>query len=163
MVRRATKGDAAGMAAFTAALQAEQLDTVRRRTPTTEAFEISEIETAEANGRAFILVAVAQDEVVGMLGLWATQEPHKRHAARFGVSVRKDWRRKGVGRELVQAAIRDAKSWPHFCRMELECTPNNEPAIRLYRSLGFQVEGCCRKSTNLGNGPQDMLLMSLVW
>jgi putative acetyltransferase len=163
IIRRATKSDAAGMVAFTASLQAEQLDTVRKRAPTTEAFESSEIEEAEANGRAFFLIGEARNEIVAILGLWAGKGEHDRHSARFGLAVRKEWRRRGLGRRLIENAISEAKTWPHFCRIELECTLTNESAIRLYESLGFQREGVRRKSTDMGRGPQDMLLMSLVW
>ena len=45
-----------------------------------------------------------------------------------------------------------------------------EPAARLlgateavYESLGFVLEGRKRKSLDLGNGPEDMLVMAMVW
>ena len=163
IIRRAIGGDALGMAAFSASLQAERLDTVRRRAATTEEFERSEIEAAAKHGRAFILVAESQNAIVGTLGLWAGNENHERHAARFGVSVRKEFRRRGIGRRLIETAISETKNWPGFCRIELECTLNNAGAIRLYESLGFEREGIRRKGTDMGRGPQDMLLMSLVW
>jgi putative acetyltransferase len=52
-------------------------------------------------------------------------------------------------RQLIELAIAEAKKWPEFCRIELECTLNNEGAIRLYESLGFQREGVRRKSANM--------------
>ena len=90
-IRHAIKSDAAGVAAFTADLQAEQLDTVRTRARATEAFESSEIEAAEAHGRALFFIGEAQNEVVAILGLWAGKEENECHAARFGLAVRKSF------------------------------------------------------------------------
>lgn len=163
VIRRAMTSDAAGIAAYTARSLAENPETIRRRLPTTEADERREIEEAEANGRAFILIAVAGETVIGQLGLWAGTEPHNRHTARFGVSVDRDWRRRGIGRRLLETAISEAKTWPDFCRIDLECSPGNHAAIRLYESLGFTVEGRMRKARNFGAGPKDSLVMALVW
>ena len=162
-IRRSTKDDAAGMAAFLSALQAENLDTICRRDPPSEGEVRALLEKAAADGRSFFLVATSVDEIVGLLDLWAGENSHTRHSAKFGVSVGKYWRGRGVAKELTEAAIREAKLWPHFCRIELECAAHNEGAIYLYESLGFVTEGRKRKSMDLGNGPEDMLLMALVW
>lgn len=162
-IRRVTTADAAGMSAFLTALQAENLDTICRRAPPTEDEVHASVEKADADGRSFFLVATSCGEIVGLLDLWAGENGHSRHSARFGVSVGKYWRGRGVARELTESAIREVKLWPHFCRIELECAAHNESAIYLYESLGFVTEGRKRKSMDLGRGPEDMLLMALVW
>jgi RimJ/RimL family protein N-acetyltransferase len=162
-IRRATTADAAGMSAFLTALQAENLDTICRRAPPTEDEVCALVGKAAADGRSFFLVATSAGEIVGLLDLWAGENGHSCHSARFGVSVGKYWRGRGVARELTESAIREVKLWPHFCRIELECAAHNESAIYLYESLGFVTEGRKRKSMDLGRGPEDMLLMALVW
>ena len=59
--------------------------------------------------------------------------------------------------------VLQARGWPDFCRLELECVPWNAPAIRLYESLGFEHEGRRVKGVNLRGTPEDMLLMALTW
>jgi putative acetyltransferase len=86
-----------------------------------------------------------------------------RHLGRIGLSVTRDLRGRGIGRRLLQAAIDQARGWPGFCRLELECVPWNTPAIRLYESLGFLHEGRRVKGVNLRGTPEDMLLMALTW
>jgi RimJ/RimL family protein N-acetyltransferase len=162
-IRRATPADAAGMAAFLSALQAENLDTICRRAPPTEDEVRASVQKAAADLRSFFLVAASGDEIVGLLDLCACENGHSRHCVRFGVSVGKYWRGRGVARELTESAIREVKLWPNFCRIELECAAHNESAIYLYESLGFVTEGRKRKSMDLGRGPEDMLLMALVW
>jgi RimJ/RimL family protein N-acetyltransferase len=162
-IRRSTKDDAVGMAAFLSALQAENLDTICRRDPPSENEVRALLDKVAADTRSFFLVATSDDEIVGLLDFWAGESSHSRHSAKFGVSVGKYWRGRGVAKELTEAAIREAKLWPHFCRIELECAAHNEGAIYLYESLGFVTEGRKRKSMDLGNGPEDMILMALVW
>ena len=162
IIRPAVSGDAAAMAAYVAALQAEHLRTISRRPPPTEEEERAFIARAEANERALILVAADGDKIVGMLDMWAGAGQGDRHVAGFGVSVAAPWRGRGIGRMLVQQAVAAAWKWPGLCRIELECAPHHHSAIRLYESIGFQIEGRKRKSIDLGNGPEDMLVMAMV-
>jgi ribosomal protein S18 acetylase RimI-like enzyme len=163
IIRRATSADAEAMAALLASIQEENLDTIRRSSPRSEAEQRELLEGVDAKGRAFFLVAVSVGEVIGLLDLWGGEKPYNCHAARFEVSVHKFWRGRGVAKDLTEAAVREARLWPNFCRIELECAAHNDSAIHLYESLGFVTEGRKRKSMDLGKGPEDMLLMALVW
>ena len=57
------------------------------------------------------------------------------------MAVRADWQGKGIGTALMQAAIDLADKWMNLSRLELEVYTDNEPAIRLYKKFGFQIEG----------------------
>jgi RimJ/RimL family protein N-acetyltransferase len=144
------------------ALADENLDTVSGLRPTT-AQEVEFIEKAERNGRAFILIALDVDKVIGVLDLWAGESPINRHAGRIGTSVLASHRRKGIGRRILDSAIHEAKNWADFHRIELEVVPWNEPAIRLYESAGFTTEGIKRKAAILGGRAVDLVQMALVW
>jgi RimJ/RimL family protein N-acetyltransferase len=152
IVRPAITSDAAAMADYVAALQAERLRTISRRPPPTEEEERTLIAKAEANDRALILVAADGDKIVGMLDIWAGAGQGDRHVARFGVSVSEDWRGHGIGRALIERAVAAAWKWPGLCRIELECVPHHHSAIRLYESIGFGVEGRKRKSMTWAAG-----------
>jgi putative acetyltransferase len=163
VIRRAHIGDAAVLAAYMSALVAEQLDTISQRPVPTVEEEADFIRRVETSERAFILLAMDGDEAVGMLDLRAGTSPARRHSGQLGLSVAKDWRGRGIGRRMVERAIRLAGEWPGFCRIELECVPWNTRAIRLYQSMGFVVEGRKRKAIDLRGQPEDDLLMALVW
>ena len=96
---------------------------------------------AETTEDTIRLVACAGDEVVGNLTLWTFPAPRRRHACSLGMAVRDDWQGKGVGTALMQAAVDLAEKWLAITRIELEVYVDNEPAIRLYKKFGFQVEG----------------------
>jgi RimJ/RimL family protein N-acetyltransferase len=163
VVRHARIDDARGMVDYMTALIAERLDTVSLRTPPTVEDEREWVTHANLSERMFILVAVRGERIIGMLDLSAGERPDSRHAGRFGMSVAKAWRARGVGRQLLAAAIEETRGWPGFCRIELECVAWNAAGIRLYESLGFVLEARKTKAVNLRGRPEDMLLMALTW
>ena len=163
VIRPARTDDAEIMVAYMTALTAEGLDTISVRVPPNLEDEREFVLRSKVSERILILLAFADDKLVGMLDLSAGQRPSDRHAGRFGMSVAKAWRGRGVGRKLLTAAIEETRSWPGFCRIELECAPWNQAAIALYERLGFELEGRRRKALNLRGRPEDMLLMALTW
>jgi putative acetyltransferase len=97
---------------------------------------------AEPPEGMFSLVACAEGEVVGQLGLHTfPNHPRRRHVGQIGMAVRDDWQGKGVGTALMQAAVDLADKWLNLTRLELEVFTDNAPAIRLYEKFGFAIEG----------------------
>ena len=163
VVRRAREDDAAAMADYMAALTAERLETITPREAPSVEDERDWVLQAGFAERGMILVAEAKGQVIGLLDFWGGERPDNRHAGYFGMSVAKAWRGRGVGRRMLQSVIEEARDWPGFCRIELECVVWNAPAIGLYESLGFKVEGRMVKAINLRGKPEDMLVMALTW
>jgi len=162
-IRQATVDDARAMVAYMGDLVGEGLDTIAIRTAPRLEDQREFIERARLASRAAIWLALDGSTVVGLLDVWGGERADLRHLARVGLSVARDLRGRGVGRRLLRAAIDQARTWPDFCRLELECVPWNAPAIRLYESLGFAHEGRRVKGVNLRGTPEDMLLMALTW
>ena len=93
----------------------------------------------------YLLVATIAGEVVGNLGLHSvSKSPRRRHVGTVGVVVRDDRQGRGVGSELVKAAIELSDGWLNFQRLELWVYCDNVAAIALYRKFGFAMEGTCR-------------------
>ncbi|MBB3950976.1 GNAT family N-acetyltransferase [Aureimonas jatrophae] len=99
------------------------------------------------NGSADItsLVAEWDGRIVGNLGLWR-QQGRRSHVGRIGMGVHDDFTGRGIGRQLLMAAIEVADDWLGLLRLELSVNVDNAPAIRLYESCGFETEGCERRS-----------------
>jgi ribosomal protein S18 acetylase RimI-like enzyme len=86
-------------------------------------------------------LAWAGEQVVG----WCDAIPHwadgLAHRAQFGMGVRRAWQRQGLGRQLAERVIAQARASGKVDRIDLEVRADNHPAIRLYESLGFRLEG----------------------
>lgn len=97
-----------------------------------------------------MLVAVADEEVVGMCGLHTNANPRRAHAAMVGMTVHADWHGRGVGTALLEQTVSLADNWLHLLRLELTVFTDNLPAIKLYRKFGFVIEG-----THIGEALRD--------
>lgn len=150
------------MTAFMTALATEGLDTVSRQKPPTPEKERAFIAAAAASN-AVILIALEGATIVGLLDAWPGGKPFNKHVCHFGMSVARTHRRQGLGRRLVLAAIEQCRSWQDVCRLELEIVPWNTPAIALYQSLDFVIEGRKSKAINLRGEPEDLIVMALTW
>ena len=91
------------------------------------------------------LVACVREEVVGHLALMVYACPRTRHSAHFGIAVRDDWQRRGVGTALMQAALDLADNWLNLTRLDLRVYVDNTRAIALYEKFGFEREGTHRR------------------
>lgn|SRR5574338_799496 len=94
-----------------------------------------------ANRLARYVVARAEpgdgsEQVVGFAGIWLMVD--EAHITTFGVHP--DWRRRGVGRRMMQRLLELAVELGAR-RMTLEVRVGNEAAKALYRGYGFNVAG----------------------
>jgi putative acetyltransferase len=88
------------------------------------------------------LLAFAGKELVAMANLHIQQPSLRRsHVRGLGIAVAPEWQGRGVGRKLMVRLLDWADNWGAVLRVELWVHVDNEPAIALYRSLGFVEEG----------------------
>ena len=88
---------------------------------------------------AATFVAEAEGEVVGLIALYENDDG----GAELGMLVAKDWRRHGVGRSLLEAAVAWARSRA-LARLVLDVFARNDGAIAFYRGFGFVGDGRTR-------------------
>ncbi len=119
---------------------------------TDEAWRASFVSGARAR---VVFVAECGGEICGYIALSAVGGV----AEVENVAVAKVTRRRGVARELMQLGIRWARQDACAERMELEVRASNEPALRLYRSLGFEDEA--RRIEYYGDPQEDAVLMGM--
>ncbi len=89
------------------------------------------------------LLAVAGGVLVGIAGL-DRYSGRRGHVGSIGMGVHDDWTGRGVGRRLLGELVDLADGWLGLKRIELTVYTDNAPAIALYRSFGFAVEGTHR-------------------
>ena len=96
------------------------------------------------NALNYILVALAAGDIVGHAGLHGNENPRRAHVWMLGMSVRDDWHNRRVGTRLMETLIDLADNWLGALRLELTVFCDNEPALKLYRRFGFEIEGTHR-------------------
>jgi RimJ/RimL family protein N-acetyltransferase len=116
--------------------------------------------TVAAN--SLYLVAEHDGAIIGQLTLEGGKKRAIHHTAILGITVAEEWRGRGVGRRLIETAIAYARQSGVIRRIELQVLARNEPAIHLYRRLGFEIEGTRRRAVFRDGEYRDDLIMALL-
>ncbi len=111
-------------------------------------------------GDAAVFVAEAPEGIVGRLSVARDSHPASHHVADLGVMVAAGHRRRGIGRALLDEAVRWARA-SGVKKLELHVFPHNTPAIALYEQFGFVREGYRRAHYRRGREYVDAILMAL--
>ncbi|MGH7045969.1 MAG: GNAT family N-acetyltransferase [Stellaceae bacterium] len=109
--------------------------------------------------RAAVFGAEDREELLGIAGFFAREgrkEAHK--GVLWGMYVRPKARTSGIGRRLVEAVIEHARKNVEV--LQLTVVKGNEPARRLYASLGFVEYGVERNSLKWNGRYWDEILMA---
>ena len=89
-----------------------------------------------------LLGAFVEHELVGIVGLSLEPREKARHKATlFGMYVADSHRHAGLGYQLVQAALEEARRHSFLRLVQLTVTAGNDPAVRLYQRCGFVLYG----------------------
>lgn len=141
VVRRAEPSDAEGIAA-TFRSRGASLGTLQNPYPSVAHW--TERLNRNSPTLTYVLVALVDGEIVGHAGLHGNENPRRFHAWHLGMSVRDDWHGRGVGTRLMEALLDLADNWLGAIRIELTVYSDNQPALKLYRKFGFEMEGTHR-------------------
>lgn len=108
---------------------------------------------------AVVLGAFRDGDLAGIVGFLAAEGPKRRHKGMlFGMYVRLQARRGGVGRRLVEAALELAAQSVEL--VQLVVVKGNAPAVRLYDSMGFVEYGLETHALKIDGRYYDDILMA---
>jgi len=111
---------------------------------------------------SFLLGAFAEGRLVGSCGLARESGLKDRHKAFiWGVYAAPEARGRGVGRALMDEAIRRAKATEGLEQLILAVAAQNDAARGLYAALGFETYGREPRALKLGDRYVDEDLMVL--
>ena len=126
----------------------------------TETTALTEVFLRNMGSDDHVLVAELKGKVVGMAGIHLLKSARQRHSAFLGMMVRTEYQGHGIGRSLMENLLELADNWLMLVRIELEVTTDNERAITLYQSFGFEVEGKKKYAIIKDGKYADLLLMA---
>lgn len=84
------------------------------------------------------------------------------HVGLLGIIVKRKYRDLGIGRNLIDIAIRESKHLNHKEKIILSCFSNNERAKHLYKKLGFRIIGIRKNQFYIDSNYYDEKLME-IW
>lgn len=160
LLRPARLADAEPLARLYAAVRAEGRWLITPPTAISapsEAFFIAELIRAE---EAAVLVAEADEQVVGNALVMSDRDVSSRHVGVLSITVAEAWRDVGIGTALV-AATQDWVRRRGLSRLALSVFPDNARAIAVYTRAGFVREGIRRRQFRQADGTyRDELMMA---
>lgn len=109
------------------------------------------IEEDTHNSRNLFLVAEVQGRLAGFARCEGSGLSRLAHRAEFGVGVLQEFWDYRMGRNLLEVTIQWADA-AGLEKLTLQVLETNHKALRLYTSLGFEIEGVLRKDKRLADG-----------
>ena len=124
------------------------------------------------NMRSFVLdnikrgspefVVVSAGEVVGWCDVLPKERPTYAHGGVLGMALLPPFRGQRIGADLIQRSLDAARAFG-LHRVELTVRENNTSAVKLYKKVGFEVEGLLRDAVQVDGVYENVILMSVLF
>lgn len=109
-----------------------------------------------------MLLAIVDGKIVGIGTISSSHIIKSRHSGELGIVVAQEYQGKGIGTSIIQQLIDWAKGNEVTTRIQLDTRTDNELAVKLYQSFGFEIEGCLKNSTLLDGKYYDLYVMGMM-
>jgi RimJ/RimL family protein N-acetyltransferase len=103
------------------------------------------IEAINKKDNSIMIIALLNDEIVGITSFRGEERNRLRHTGEFGLTVRKPYWNLGIGGILLGFLIEWAKDTGIIRKIDLLVRIDNENAIKLYEKYGFKQEGIIKR------------------
>lgn len=121
--------------------------------------QLKMIENLEKKTNSIILVAEAENELIGYMFILGGGANRQKHAAYIVVGILKEHRGKGVGTDLFNKMEQWALSH-NMHRLELTVIIDNSAGVSLYNKMGFEIEGIKKDSLLIDGKYHDEYYMA---
>lgn len=110
--------------------------------------------------RSAIFIAEFEEHIIGSCALHLNKSRRISHRADLGISLLKDFWGNGIATRLAETVIDYAKII-ELKKLELTVRVDNERGIKLYKKLGFDIEGTIRSYFYIDNNYYDAFIMGI--
>lgn len=115
---------------------------------------------AESENQMYVL-GLIDDILVSALFFDGGSRPRLRHVGEFGMTVRKDHWRRGIGQVMLQVLTTWAESSGVVRKIDLRVRADNIGAIRMYERSGFKHQGLITNEMLVNGTLYDVCVMGL--
>jgi RimJ/RimL family protein N-acetyltransferase len=120
-----------------------------------------DIEKGIEEGCAFFIRTLADDQVIGFVGLWDTSWKHGDAELGIAIGDREYWG-KGFGTDAMRLILRYGFTEMNLERITLGVFDYNKRAIRTYEKTGFILEGRMRQAVHRDGSRADIVYMGIL-
>ncbi|MDO4667114.1 MAG: GNAT family N-acetyltransferase [Streptococcus sp.] len=106
----------------------------------------------ETSVNQLYLLLFLRDKIAGVVSITADFHERIRHIGQLFMVVKKEFWGYGLGRILLEEALNWAQDSGVLRRLELTVQVRNQRAVRLYSSLGFEIEATQKRGAYLTEG-----------
>jgi RimJ/RimL family protein N-acetyltransferase len=146
IIRKINDGDSAGFLNMLVKLDSETKNMMYEpgeRNTSIEEMKVSIADMYASN--SLVLIAEEEGKIIGFLSAERGFANRIKHTAYIVIGILKDYRGRRIGTKLLRELV-DWASANGITRLELTVMIHNEAAIKLYKAMGFQIEGVKEKS-----------------
>lgn len=108
---------------------------------------------------SFFLIALIDERPVGYLIVEPNAASRLQHTANLTMGIVENQRKKGIGRQLLKAALEKANQQKVLEIIYLMVRADHVGAVKLYESAGFEKLTRLEKDTKIGSSYFDGILM----
>lgn len=99
------------------------------------------ISSYTTSSNSILLVAESEGKLIGNIDLTGSKRTKMLHTAMIGMGIREEWRNQGLGKIMMEAALRWAKACSELEIIWLNVYASNELGFNLYKKMGFNISG----------------------
>jgi RimJ/RimL family protein N-acetyltransferase len=121
--------------------------------------QVKRIEAMKKAGNSTIFIAEENAELIGYLIVMGGNAIRNKHSVYLVIGILSQYRGLGVGTKLFE----ELEKWAmvhQIHRLELSVVTRNEAGLRLYKKMGFKIEGIKRHSLLIDGEFVDEYYMS---
>jgi RimJ/RimL family protein N-acetyltransferase len=117
------------------------------------------IESMKEEGNSIIFVAEENEELIGYLIAMGGNANRNKHSVYLVIGILTQYRGLGIGTKLFKQ-LEEWATEHSVHRLELSVVTRNEAGLRLYKKMGFDIEGTKRHSLYIDGEFVDEYYMS---
>lgn len=114
------------------------------------------------NNYVFGIELISEEKLIGTCGLYDFDAISHKAELRMKIGDHL-YRGKGLGTEALKLLIKFGFNDLNLNKIWLRVLANNQPAVKLYKNIGFKHEGILRKDIFIKGNYQDLIVMSLLY
>jgi len=112
---------------------------------------------------AIFLVAEYNNKILGTTSIRRESSPILKHRGDFGIMLSKEIRGEGVGKELMESVIKEAKRFLNIKIVTLRAFEENKVAVNLYKKLNFVQVGKIEKGLkHCGKYKNELIMVKYI-